>query len=164
MLKVYPGKWPWMVQPMRIGSGVGMKLKENGFTMMELLVVLVIVGLLAALVGPQLYKRINPAKQSVAKSQIENFSAALDGYFVDTGEFPSEDQGLEALRTKPSGVTGWLGPYLKKEIPKDPWGNGYSYRSPGEHGPYDIVSYGKDGAQGGAGDNQDVVSWEGIAE
>lgn len=141
-----------------------MQKRPLGFTMVELLVVLVIVGLLAALVGPQLYKRINPAKQSVAKTQIENFVAALDTYFVDTGAFPSEEVGLEALRTKPSGVRNWLGPYLKKEIPKDPWGNPYIYQFPGNNGPYDILSYGKDGALGGDDENLDIVSWADIQE
>jgi len=132
----------------------------SGFTMIELLVVLVIIGLLAALVGPQLYKRINPAKQSVAKTQMENFESALDAYFIDTGSYPTEEQGLEALRTDPAGVKHWLGPYLKKEIPKDPWGNPYIYHEPAQNGPYEIISYGKDGAQGGDGDNKDIISWE----
>lgn len=136
----------------------------QGFTMMELLVVLVIVGLLAALVGPQLYKRISPAKQSIAKTQIENFVSALDAYFIDTGEFPSEEAGLDALRNRPSGVKNWQGPYLKKETPKDPWGNPYAYQYPGNNGPYDIISYGKDGAPGGESENQDIVSWDNISE
>jgi general secretion pathway protein G len=134
----------------------------RGFTMMELLVVLVIVGLLAALVGPTLYKRINPAKQSVAQAQIENFMAALDAFFIDNGEFPTEQQGLLALREKPAGVNTWHGPYLKKVIPKDPWGNPYVYRSPGRNGGYEIIALGKDGSEGGEGGGQDIVSWDAI--
>ena len=99
--------------------------KQTGFTMMELLIVLVIIGLLAALVGPTLYKQISPAKASVAKAQIQNFMSALDAYFIDTGKFPSSQQGLGALRDKPSSVSGWNGPYLQKELPSDPWGNPY---------------------------------------
>lgn len=140
----------------------GKTVKRNaGFTMMELLIVLVILGLLAALVGPTLFQRINPAKQSVARSQIENFMTALDSYFVDTGQFPTTQQGLAALRAKPESAGKWAGPYLKKEIPKDPWGNAYQYRAPGRNGGYEIVSYGADGKEGGEGENQDVNSWEG---
>lgn len=126
---------------------------------MELLIVLVIVGLLAALVGPTLYKRINPAKSSVASAQIENFMSALDAYFVDNGNFPTEQEGLAALRKQPSNLLTWNGPYLKKEIPLDPWGVPYIYRVPGRNGGYEIVSYGADKAEGGTGDGADVVSW-----
>jgi|SRR5690606_13238412 len=133
--------------------------KNKGFTMMELLIVLVIIGLLAALVGPTLYKRISPAKASVASAQIENFMSALDAFFIDTGRFPSSQQGLEALRTKPSGVSNWNGPYLKKEIPKDPWGNAYIYQAPGRSGGYEILSYDDDGVPGGTGDGKDITSW-----
>lgn len=132
----------------------------DGFTMIELLIVLVIVGLLAALVGPALYQRISPAKVSTAKAQMENFSSALNTYFIDTGEFPSEQQGLNALRNKPSNVENWLGPYLSKEVPQDPWNNQYIYRSPGRNGGFEILSFGKDGVEGGEGENADVVSWE----
>jgi general secretion pathway protein G len=128
--------------------------------MMELLIVLVIIGLLAALVGPTLYQRLSPAKESVARAQIENFSTALDGYFVDTGRFPSAQQGLAALRTKPADEPRWRGPYLKKEIPADPWGQAYVYRSPGRNGGYEIVSLGADGRDGGEGENRDIASWE----
>ena len=136
--------------------------KASGFTMMELLIVLVIIGLLAALVGPALYKRIKPAKQAAASAQIRNFMTALDTYFIDTGRFPGTRQGLQALRKKPEGEKKWNGPYLKKEIPKDPWGNMYIYRAPGRNGGYEIVSYGADGNEGGEGDNVDVNSWQSI--
>lgn len=139
------------------------KLKRfsAGFTMMELLIVLVIIGLLAALVGPILFQRINPAKQSVARAQMENFMTALDNYFIDNGQFPNTQQGLSVLRTKPEGNEKWNGPYLKKEIPKDPWGNPYQYRSPGRNGGYEIASLGADGKEGGEGENADINSWEG---
>lgn len=128
--------------------------------MMELLIVLVIIGLLAALVGPALYQRIAPAKESVAHAQIENFMTALDSYFVDTGRFPTTQQGLQALRAKPEGETLWKGPYLKKEIPSDPWGNPFVYRAPGRNGGYELLSLGADGREGGEGENRDINSWE----
>jgi general secretion pathway protein G len=132
----------------------------RGFTLTELLIVLVIIGLLAALVGPVLYQRINPAKQSVARAQIENFMTALDSYFLDAGHFPTTQQGLTALRARPEGEAKWNGPYLKKEIPSDPWGNPFVYRSPGRNGGYEIVSNGADGKEGGEAENADINSWE----
>src|SRR5947208_11438307 len=132
-----------------------------GFTLMELLLVLVIIGLLAALVGPTLYQRIKPAKEAAARAQIENFATALDGYYIDTGRYPSTQDGLKALRSKPEGVEKWNGPYLKKELPSDPWGNAYVYRAPGRNGGYEIVSFGADGREGGEGENADINSWEG---
>ena len=134
---------------------------QRGFTLIELLVVLVIIGLLAALVGPSLYQRISPAKESAARAQIENFATALDGFLVDVGRYPSTQEGLAALRQRPFGVDRWDGPYLKKEVPKDPWDRPYLYRSPGDAGrPYDIVTLGADGGPGGDGDNRDITSWE----
>lgn len=133
---------------------------SRGFTLTELLIVLVIIGLLAALVGPVLYQRINPAKQSVARAQIENFMTALDSYFLDSGKFPTQQQGLAALRVRQEGDSKWNGPYLKKDIPSDPWGNPFVYRTPGRNGGYEVISYGADGKEGGEGDNVDVNSWE----
>lgn len=133
---------------------------SKGFTLTELLVVLVIIGLLAALVGPVLYQRINPAKQSVARAQIENFMSALDSYFLDTGKFPTPQQGLAALRVRQEGDAKWNGPYLKKDIPADPWGNPFVFRTPGRNGGYEIISFGSDGKEGGEGDNADINSWE----
>ena len=135
-------------------------LSFRGFTLTELLVVLVIIGLLAALVGPVLYQRINPAKQSVASAQIEHFMTALDSYFLDIGKFPTPQQGLAALRTRQEGESKWNGPYLKKDIPVDPWGSPFVYRSPGRNGGYEILSYGADSKEGGEGDNADINSWE----
>ncbi len=133
---------------------------NRGFTLTELLVVLVIIGLLAALVGPVLYQRINPAKESVVRAQIENFMSALDSYFLDTGKFPTPQQGLAALRARQEGDSKWNGPYLKKDVPSDPWGNPFVYRSPGRNGGYEVISYGADGKEGGEGDNADINSWE----
>jgi general secretion pathway protein G len=134
--------------------------RRSGFTLMELLIVLVIIGLLAALVGPTLYQRIGPARESTARAQIENFATALDSFFVDLGRYPSTQDGLKALRAKPENADKWNGPYLKKEIPNDPWGNPYVYRAPGRNGGYEIVSYGADGREGGEGENADIQSWE----
>ncbi len=132
--------------------------REAGFTLMELLVVLVIVGLLAAFVGPLLYQRISPAKQTAAQSQIESFMTALDSYLIDVGRFPTTEQGLAALRADP-GEPNWSGPYLRKEIPLDPWGYAYVYKAPGRSGGYEIVSYGSDGLEGGSDDATDIESW-----
>lgn len=134
---------------------------QRGFTLMELLLVLVILGLLAALVGPTLYQRIKPAKETAARMQIENFSAALDNYLIDVGRYPNTQEGLAALRAKPSGAPdAWHGPYLKKELPLDPWGQAYAYRAPGRNDGYEIVSYGADGREGGEGENADIASWQ----
>jgi general secretion pathway protein G len=132
----------------------------RGFTLMELLIVLVIIGLLAALVGPTVYQHVKPAKQSAARAQIENFMTALDNFYIDVNRYPTSQEGLKALRAKPDGAERWRGPYLKKEIPDDPWGNPYVYRAPGRNGGYEIISYGADGKEGGDGDNQDINSWE----
>lgn len=132
----------------------------SGFTLMELLIVLVIIGLLAALVGPTLYQRIKPAKQSATRAQIENFMTALDNYFIDVGRFPTTQEGLQVLRMKSEGNVKWNGPYLKKNVPDDPWGNSFLYRAPGRSGGYEILSYGADGREGGEGEDQDIASWE----
>lgn len=137
--------------------------REAGFTLIELLVVIIIIGLLAALVGPKLFGRVGKGKQAAAQAQIELFGAALDNFRLDVGRYPTSDEGLKALLVNPGAIENWDGPYLKKqEIPLDPWGHRYIYTSPGEHGEYDILSYGGDGALGGEGENQDIVSWKGI--
>lgn len=136
------------------------KRNRDGFTLIELLVVMVIIGLLAALVGPRFIRQEEKAKIKAAKAQIELLSTALDTFRLDVGRYPSTEEGLEALRTKPGGLERWDGPYLKKDVPLDPWGKAYAYKSPGEHGPFDIVSYGADGVSGGEGDNRDITNWE----
>ena len=133
---------------------------SNGFTLMELLLVLVIIGLLSAIVAPTLYQRIKPAKITAAREQMGNFSVALDSYFVDVGRYPTTSEGLNALRVKSDNSETWKGPYLQKEIPGDPWGKPYIYRSPGRNGGYEIISFGEDGREGGEGDNADINSWE----
>ena len=136
-------------------------LNHDGFTLLELLIVMIIIGLLAALIGPKMIGRVGESRQTVAKQQIEGFSSALEMYKLDTTKYPTQEQGLEALVTEPQGISNWKGPYLKKKfIPKDPWGNNYGYLYPGEHGDYDIVSYGADGNAGGEGEAKDVASWE----
>jgi len=138
--------------------------KRRGFTLLELLVVLVILGLLAALVGPRLIGRVGKAKTEIARSQISLLESALDQYRLDMGRYPSTEEGLEALINPPEDEEArrrWQGPYLKKrKIPKDPWGRPYHYRCPGEHGDYDLWSYGADGQPGGTGENADITSWD----
>jgi general secretion pathway protein G len=137
--------------------------RQAGFTLIELLVVIIIIGLLAALVGPKLFGRVGKGKQAAAQAQIELFGAALDNFRLDVGRYPTSDEGLRALLVNPGAIENWDGSYLKKEeIPLDPWGHPYVYKSPGEHGDYDILSYGGDGVAGGEGENQDLVSWKGI--
>ncbi len=135
--------------------------RQTGFTLIELLVVLVILGLLAGLVGPQVMKYVGSSKSKTAKLQIEDLAASLDLFNLEVGRYPSSQEGLEALVTQPSGVSSWNGPYLrKKTVPKDPWGFAYLYNYPGENGAYDLYSLGADNAQGGEGENRDVLSWE----
>ncbi|MFO7595928.1 MAG: type II secretion system major pseudopilin GspG [Desulfocurvibacter africanus] len=136
------------------------RARQGGFTLIEILIVVFIIGLLAALVGPQLFKRVGGAKQKMARTQIEVLGTALDTYRLDVGQYPSSEQGLTALVTQPGDVQTWDGPYLRKDVPADPWGSPYIYRSPGEHGEYDLLSLGADKAEGGEGENQDVASWE----
>jgi len=133
---------------------------DSGFTLVELLVVMIIIGLLAALVGPRFIRQEEKAKVKAAQAQIELLSTALDTFRLDVGRYPTTQEGLEALRTQPGGVERWDGPYLKKDVPADPWGKPYVYKSPGDHGPFDILSYGADGTAGGDGDNRDITSWE----
>ena len=133
---------------------------QRGFSLVELLVVIIILGLLAGLVGPRLFGRVGQSKQAAARAQIELFSAALDQYRLDVGAYPPSGSGLEAL-VKNSSAANWNGPYLKKNaVPMDPWGKPYQYKCcPGDHGDYDIWSLGADGAPGGDGENADVTSW-----
>jgi general secretion pathway protein G len=133
---------------------------QAGFTLIELIVVVMIIGLLAGLVVPQFMKQSERAEAKTAKAQIELFGTALDTFRLDVGRYPTSQEGLAALMQKPGGADRWDGPYLKKDLPPDPWGKPYIYKSPGDHGVYDIVSYGADGAPGGDGNNRDITSWE----
>ncbi len=136
-----------------------LKRQNRGFTLIELLVVLAILALLASLVGPQVLNQLSGAKTKTARLQIKDFEQALEMYSLDVGRFPSNDAGLQALVRKPSGATGWNGPYLKKnELPEDPWGNSYQYRYPGEHGTFDVYSLGADGSPGGEDENADITN------
>ena len=134
--------------------------RQFGFTLIELLVVLLILGLLAGLVGPRVLKYLGGAKTDTAQLQIAEFGAGLDLLHLEVGRYPTSEEGLNALSVAPTGVDNWNGPYLKKkDIPTDPWGNAYHYRFPGENGDYDLYSLGADNADGGEGENADVVSW-----
>ena len=133
---------------------------QHGFTLIELLVVLVILGLLASLAGPKVISYLGGAKSDSAKLQVEEFGASLDLFKLETGRYPTSQEGLQALVQAPSGLNGWNGPYLKKKtVPKDPWGNEYHYVSPGQHGLYDLSSLGADNREGGEGENKDLTSW-----
>lgn len=133
---------------------------QNGFTLIELIVVAAIIALLAGLVVPQFIKQEEKATAKATKAQIELLGTALDTFRLDVGRYPTSPEGLQALTQKPGGVERWDGPYLKKEVPPDPWNKPYVYKSPGEHGPYDIISYGSDGVPGGEGTGRDITSWE----
>lgn len=132
--------------------------KNRAFTLLELLVVIVIIGLLAAYVGPKYFSQLGKSEVTVTKSQIDAFDKALDTFRLDVGRYPTSEEGLNALLTPPASTVKWNGPYLKKEIPKDPWGNAYVYRSPGTKSDYEIMSYGKDGTPGGNGENADIIN------
>ena len=129
-----------------------------GFTLLELLVVVTIIGLLAAYVGPKYFSQLGKSEQGVAKAQVEAFARALDTYRLDVGQYPTPEEGLNALLTRPNNVAKWNGPYLQKAVPPDPWGRHYLYRAPGVADDFDIVSYGKDGQPGGTGDAADVTN------
>ena len=130
--------------------------KSFGFTLLELLVVIVIIGLLASYVGPKYFSQLGKSETTVAKAQIEAFAKALDTFRIDVGRYPTTEEGLTALMTKPATAANWNGPYLRKDVPVDPWGHVYLYRSPGNKSEFSIVSYGKDGQPGGTADNADI--------
>jgi len=134
---------------------------ERGFTLVELLVVITIIALIMGIVGPRVLNYLTESKAKAAKIQIESFASALDLFFLDTGRYPNTSEGLTALVRRPGAINAWNGPYLKGgQVPPDPWGNPYVYRSPGQHGTYDILSYGSDGTEGGTGAAQDITSWQ----
>ncbi|MCP4682515.1 MAG: type II secretion system major pseudopilin GspG [Desulfobacterales bacterium] len=133
--------------------------RKHGFTLIEVLIVMVILGLLGALVAPRMFGKVGKSRQRAAKAQISLFETALDTYRLDVGKYPGT---LEGLRTDPGGTNRWDGPYLPKDVPMDPWGNPYEYRMPGEHGDFEITSLGADGGPGGEGEDKDIVNWKGI--
>lgn len=131
----------------------------QGFTLLELLVVMVIIGLLAGYVGPRYFAQIGKSEIKAARAQIDSLDKALEQYRLDTGHLPSTEQGLAALVGRPANEPRWDGPYLKKDVPPDPWGNLYVYKQPGEHGDFDLLSYGKDGQSGGTAEAADITNW-----
>jgi general secretion pathway protein G len=130
-----------------------------GFTLLELLVVLVIIGLLVGYVAPRYFAQVGKSEVKVTRAQIKALEDALDQYRLDVGRYPDSDQGLAALNSQPAGEERWQGPYLRKEVPNDPWGQPYQYKQPGEHGEIDLFSLGKDGQPGGAGEAADIGNW-----
>jgi len=133
-----------------------MKKLKNGFTLLELLVVIVIIGLLAGYVAPRYFSQVGRSEIQVARAQIESLEKALDQYRLDVRRYPTADEGLEALVAKPAGAENWQGPYLKKAVPNDPWGRAYVYHVPGEKAEFELISYGRDGKPGGSGEDADI--------
>jgi general secretion pathway protein G len=132
---------------------------EAGFTLVEMLVVITIIGLIMGLIGPRVLNYLSESKVKAARIQLQSFSSALDLFYLDAGRYPSSSEGLAALMQRTPGVAAWNGPYLKgNSVPNDPWNHPYMYRSPGEHGPYEIISYGADGQEGGSGLAADISS------
>jgi general secretion pathway protein G len=138
---------------------VARRQKTGGFTLLELLVVMVIIGLLAGFVAPRYFAQVGKSQVKVAKAQIDALDKALDQFRIDVGRYPSSEEGLQALVVAPTGEPNWSGPYLKKAVPMDPWGRAYVYAEPGSHGDFDLLSYGKDGRPGGSGEDADITNW-----
>ena len=129
---------------------------QAGFTLLELLVVIVIIGLLAGYVAPRYFSQVGRSEIQVTRAQIDALEKALDQYRLDVRRYPSPEEGLEALVAKPASASSWNGPYLKKAVPTDPWGRPFVYRTPGEKGEYSVISYGRDGKPGGSGEDADI--------
>jgi general secretion pathway protein G len=136
----------------------GRRINAKGFTLLELLVVLLILGLLAALVGPRMLGNVGKSEVKVARAQIVALETALENYRLDMGRYPTTEEGLQSLEKPPSGDSRWSGPYLRKAVPVDPWGNAYQYRFPGEKGDFDLLSLGRDGRAGGSGEDADLTN------
>jgi general secretion pathway protein G len=133
--------------------------KGRGFTLLELLVVMVIIGLLAGYVGPKYFSQVGKSEVKATKAQIDALGKAIDQFWLDTGHYPSMEEGLAALFARPPNEPKWDGPYLQKNVPLDPWGQAYVFKIPGDHREYDLYSYGKDGQPGGAGEAADITNW-----
>ncbi|MEI6299821.1 MAG: type II secretion system major pseudopilin GspG [Betaproteobacteria bacterium] len=144
---------------MTYGSRIGHRRELRAFTLLELLVVMVILGLLAGYVAPKYFGQVGKSEVKVARAQIDALEKALDQYRLDTGRYPSTESGLAALVAKPATETKWAGPYLKKSVPLDPWGRAYVYKQPGDHGDFDLLSLGKDGQPGGTEESADITNW-----
>jgi general secretion pathway protein G len=136
-----------------------MRATSKGFTLLELLVVVVIIGLLAGFVAPRYFSQVGKSEVQVARAQIDAFEKALDQYRLDTRHYPASDVGLKALIEKPANEPQWNGPYLRKAVPLDPWGRPYVYRTPGTKGDYELLSYGRDGRPGGSGEDADIANY-----
>jgi general secretion pathway protein G len=144
----------------RTSPSVECSRRQGGFTLLELLVVMVIIGLLAAYVAPRYFSQVGRSEVRSAQAQIAALRNALDAYRLDVGSYPTTEQGLTALTAKPQNSARWNGPYLQRAVPADPWGRPYQYKSPGEHGDYDLLSLGKDGQPGGSAEAADITSWQ----
>lgn len=143
-----------------VGSALSRRGAESGFTLVEMLVVITIIGLIMALVAPRVLNYLSESKTKAAKIQIESFGNALDLFYLDEGRYPSTQEGLAALVQRPADNAAWNGPYLQTgNVPLDPWGNPYVYHAPGQHGRYDIESFGSDGHPGGTGNASEITSW-----
>ena len=134
--------------------------RDRGITLIELVVVMVIIALFATLVGQRVFRNVDKARQTAAREQIATIESTLDLFRLDVGRYPTTEEGLQALQVKPANVEGWDGPYLKQDVPLDPWQHPYAYRCPGQHGDLDLMSFGLDGQEGGEGNNSDVVNWK----
>jgi len=136
------------------------KRKDEGFTLIEIIIVILLLGMIAALVGPRLFRKMEGSKAGIARTQIAMMEGALKLFKLDTGRFPSTAEGLRALMEAPPGLRNWDGPYLEKGLPRDPWDRPYQYAYPGKHYLFDLYSLGADGTPGGEGENRDVGNWE----